>query len=1261
MTLTRLFKQSKTAYDPTPDDLTILSSGVQKISAVRPAAGTSEADDGRQTIPRDELDYLWYQVEEREAGRRYTGYKVVKLIMLRYLPQDARHDAGLVAKTKTALVGLYNSRARFDIVQVVAGMFDPPIGVMQCYGVATFEPTQAAALEQANLGLAALRGVLANYVQSRFELLDFEKADWLSSALTNMPHALVAIGQPDARQNPRGGGRQTTDEQLDMAGQGAYSLQQNELLFRGLSALNEEFVFLLIAHKINLTEIARMLAGISGEASVWASRTTGVKGISFGLSIPIALSGALARQASTAYADSLGRSASQSIGSSHSVAHTQGTADTVGQATSHGFSHTVGTAHTEGTTTGVADGISAGTAHTNGVSHGTNESWGNTHTTSSGQSVGTTTAHTTGTTVSNGVAAGTSSGHSDSQGSSWQSSDTASQGSSSQTSDAVAHGTQVGYGGGESDTHGLANSNGANVGVSLIGTGGVNNSVTDSLGHGVSSNWNAGVSDGQTHVTGTGLSAGTSQSSGVGGSTGQMQSSGQNFTASTGVAAINTTTTSVSVQSSSSQADSNSHSVGVSTDHSQSDTTSKGTSQTLSTARSSSDTSSESFGESWGTTNSWAHTQSQSDSVSDGQSSGAAIGQSSASVLGQGLGVGSSLGLSGGVIPTLSASKSYNWVDAQAQQVAELYRTQEAILVDASKEGAYLTDVYMLTRTPTGLAAAEVLIRQAFHGSDKIVTSFQTRRLSAIEQKYIQLHTSAFTPSTRIETIPGLLEGYKDSTLLPPEKLAALFALGQFERGPAVTTEERIPPFAFIPDLQGDGLLGKLWDVETHLLTDAPLRLSEAKHMHTAFVGDTGFGKTVAAERLCVEVVGRWHHRAVVLDWGQGWRKLWSSSLPRERVQIYQLHENAVRPLRWNPLQIGRRIGPNAQCEALVDIFAKIGGLGSKQSSFMLRALRRTYIEAGVFTADPEVQGGLTWGEIQNFVESGWVGGLPVHTALSSLPLPALQRLAVERSKAIDLTDWIAQMRVEIEALKPADPSRSALESVVVRMERLTHGASGRRYAKGDDSIAIEDLGLLGPADDRWGVAVLEGGAEMDGYSKSVLLSLIAWHLYHDAVVRRRESIGRSLPALNIFFEEANKIFLGDEAGNEKSGELPPVSGQMIPMFTDGRKYRVYCHPILQAVSLLPPAILSSCVNVFVGQSKGIRDRDAILAHLAKSEKGFTDEEYKRFVSKMPPKMIICKLGYGEHVWETGSMLCQIDQIIATEPRDEELLKARLN
>jgi len=83
---------------------------------------------GAQTAPdRDEVSYLWYNLREREDGRVHSGYRVVRLIELRFLPQEARNDAGLVSKTRAAVTGLYDVKARFDLVQVVAGIFAPPL------------------------------------------------------------------------------------------------------------------------------------------------------------------------------------------------------------------------------------------------------------------------------------------------------------------------------------------------------------------------------------------------------------------------------------------------------------------------------------------------------------------------------------------------------------------------------------------------------------------------------------------------------------------------------------------------------------------------------------------------------------------------------------------------------------------------------------------------------------------------------------------------------------------------------------------------------------------------------------------------------------------------------------------------------------------------------------------------------------------------------------------------------------------------------
>jgi hypothetical protein len=168
-------------------------------------------------------------------------------------------------------------------------------------------------------------------------------------------------------------------------------------------------------------------------------------------------------------------------------------------------------------------------------------------------------------------------------------------------------------------------------------------------------------------------------------------------------------------------------------------------------------------------------------------------------------------------------------------------------------------------------------------------------------------------------------------------------------------------------------------------------------------------------------------------------------------------------------------------------------------------------------------------------------------------------------------------------------------------------------YGSGTGTVAVEELGLLGPPDDRWGISILEGGAEMNEYAKIAMLGLVAWHLY-------RESIGKDAgPVLQIVFEEANKILTGttDGGDDERSGAAS-TSALFQAMFRDGRKYRVFMHLILQTVSELPPGLLSSCNNAFFGQTKAPMDRDLMMAHLAFSEKGFTDEDYKRFLSRMP-------------------------------------------
>ncbi|NLF52467.1 MAG: serine-rich protein [Leptolinea sp.] len=1104
----------------------------------------------------NELDYLLFRVIEREGNREYQGYRVVRLLQLRYISLEARRDAGLLQKMRTVLRGLYG--AQVDLVYLAAGVFkNPNIGIVQCYGVTTFSPKKEEAIQRSLRDLFALRaGLVGAYRQIRLESLSTEVARWLARSLEQMPFAIVAVGHPDPRENARGGDSSMRDP-LVSGGQSAqqFSIQQNELLFRGMSSLEEEFLLMLLTSHVRLEDITRMLAGILEDTSVYASRQLGTRAASFGISLPAILTGGLAENAS------------QSYGTNHSTGLTQGEAVTEGVANSEGQAHTVGHASTRGWahTVGISETDTVGSSSTDGtaVSHGT--------------------SHTEGTAVTNGTS------HTDSSG--------------------------------------------------------VASSHIDSSSYGV----NAGLG-GSIAPAGVGLSANVGGNANWGTADGIVNSSGSSDTSMHSVTQSQSDTVSQSNTQSHSDTDSQSHS----------------------TTRSEAWTTSGAETDSVADTTSTSTTQSHADTKSTARSESDGVG------LGQSIGRGISAGMSVGVAPSFSLSNGYQWQDDPYILLTDIMRVQRKLLDIASREGAFYTDLYALARSEQGVQALMGLIPEAFHGTEDVVAGVQTRELSEPEQAYIGLHARAFTPSTRIETIPEAMSGYADSTLLTMLQVSAYTAPGMFEQGSALTTQEETPAFAFYPDMPGNVTLARQWSSETGLLTDTFLKLSPDRHFHTAFVGDTGFGKSIAAERLAYESTRFWHYRTIVLDFGQGWRKAmnWPGVSPKNsedslnHVDILQLYPGSPRPLRWNILQVPKRIEPGRYRSMVAELFANAGRMGARQLGFMRRALTELYFEAGVLTGDPKLQNGPL-GHLQNEQEVQLIQNerqnsavdldhLHVGTLLESLSPAELQALAVFRSRKMDVSKWVDRLRTYKEKLERDQVSRTSLEGVLLRLEQFSEGHMARQYGASASGIGVEDLGLMGCPENPWGITIIEGGAEMDEYSKAALLSLLASILYSDAVARRREMLdGKHFPPMQIFFEEANKVLTGVSGGaasDQGSGESGnPVSHLFQTMWRDGRKYNIFLHLMAQTVSELPSGILSSCANVFVFQTKDPKDRDLILPHLGRSEKGLVNTEYKRYLARIPRTYAITKLGYSDDVHWLEPVLVRPMIIRCNEPSDLEI------
>jgi hypothetical protein len=292
---------------------------------------------------KDEMDYLYYRLREVEAGREYAGYRVVRLLQLRFLPLEARSDPGLLQKMRTVLRGLYGSDVSF--LYLGAGIFNnqaPPVGIVQCYGVSAFAPTLDDACERSLRSLSALKGAMTGaYRQMRLEPLNVRLAEWIFMGFHDMQHVVVTVGHTDPRENARSANNSMLRNPLTEPGSPnqQYTLQQNEILFRGMSDLKEEFLFLVLTSPIALADITIMLTGLAENASTWAAWQSGSRGVSFGVSLPALLSGALAHSASQGY--SLGEGQAQSEGQAHtdSRALTEGQAHTVGRAETSGWSY----------------------------------------------------------------------------------------------------------------------------------------------------------------------------------------------------------------------------------------------------------------------------------------------------------------------------------------------------------------------------------------------------------------------------------------------------------------------------------------------------------------------------------------------------------------------------------------------------------------------------------------------------------------------------------------------------------------------------------------------------------------------------------------------------------------------------------------------------------------------------------------------------------------------------------------------------------
>jgi hypothetical protein len=665
--------------------------------------------------------------------------------------------------------------------------------------------------------------------------------------------------------------------------------------------------------------------------------------------------------------------------------------------------------------------------------------------------------------------------------------------------------------------------------------------------------------------------------------------------------------------------------------------TSEGTMHSTSRMWSNSKSTSDTQSENWGESENWGNNHAEGKSVADTFARSAA----------QGIGAGFSTGL----LPGISINRTWQTEDDVAERAAEILRRLESVANQASVEGGFMANAWLFTDTEQGALAADALIPQAFHGPN-VPTPVMTIRPEEEDVSDLRAHAFSFTPWTKkdeSDPLDGLL-WTKYATLLTAGQLAAYTAPGLYEEGSASTTMAEIPEgMAFYPTMPGDAVIGHQYSPETGELTTAQVRLSPDNLMHTMAAGDTGFGKSVAMIRLAYETTLRWKLRTVVLDFGAGWRALLNAPGLEGHVNILQLWPDAVRPMRWNPLQIGRNIAPETQWRAFADVFGGIASLGIKrQKQELLEALRTLYVEKGVLVDDPDVRKAEELNSISH-AEAIAIGSKS-GTKIQDLTPAQKQALAVHRSAFIGLSDLSEKVREKLKSVPQKDTMlQGVLEGIIFRLNPLVQGSAALQFAPGPDTIPVEDLSK------PWGITIIEGGMFLDDFGKAFLLGWTGWHLYMDMVARRVHEVQTDEPLLQIFYEEANKIFVKSSGSGEDETGGVSATQRFSDMFRDARKYKSRLHVITQAPHLLADDIVSSCSNILIGFIKDAKDKDIVLSAMARSEKGFRDEEWRRFVDDIPIGMTIGRFPYTHNRAMQRPFLFRPLMLDVPEPTDSEI------
>lgn len=976
------------------------------------------------------------------------------------------------------------------------------------------------------------------------------------------------------------------------------------------------------------------------------------------------------------HSDSHGTSKSSSIsdGTSHGTSNTKSISDGTSNthSTSNSTSTTNGTTRSTGGSTTTTHGTS--TTRTTGTSNTTSN--GTSFTNSNGWSQSNSHSNTTGRsdTDNHSTSNGTNGSHSHTEGTTngttWnnmmkgkslgQVADDYLQNKTENHSNSDTTGTSTSTTTGRSHSDSVSNSEGYTQGTS--GSESVGSSHTDSVGrsqstsNGTSSSTSTGTNYSNSTSNSTSLSKGTtdstgtthsvSTSAGTNDSVSHTQSSStgttSSFSDSTGTSRGNTHSASMTASdswgNSKGETDSTSHTVSNSQTHSNS------------VGHSSSESFGQTSGESWGDTKGTSYGRSESESYSQSISNGksqswgktSSVSNGTTYSESQGRSLGQALGITGttstgtsatmGLGPSLSYTKSYQWLDQEVKNILTLLEFQNNRLMKALRgNGAFFTDIYIGTMNETASAAAAILARTSWNNEESLICPLQVLDLEQGEQAHLLYHFAALSADNAKENLGGSMESYRYSTILLPDEFTAYTHLPRISEGGVFADVEDIPKFAVPSDLKGDIFIGNVLSAERYSTTNGyetpfEYRLDESEIMHGIFTGESRSGKTVAAIRFISEATkirrkqtGK-RFRIVLLDPKQDWRTL-AKMVEPERFHFYSLGNPDFLPINLNICKVPKNVNPQTWIDGIIEIYCRNYGLMERGKSLLGETFYELYNEAGVFEDSPN-----------------WRDFVP------------------ERSKAVNMRAVYKRLlkhKIDLEDAtkgkgKAGNEARDSYQRLVDRLMPFSRDFSleSRLFGR-SDGIGVDEL--IGKDD----IIVLESYG-LETTFKNFIFGCITSGFFKYAQGHEKGFLAKDQFETIMVIEEANEVLCGsDTAGG---GQQMGFGGQseFEKILDQAAGLGLFIISITQKIADMPSSVVANSGIVFAGKISRAEDTQVVIRKIGREER-IDNRDVLKWFPRSPIGWFVCRSSRNYNFLQVEPVLVHIAPVNVSPPTNEEL------